>query len=119
MRRNRWLRRRFPGEADGRDHSIPLVEFLKRGQVRVMYVNRIERKKYGRVRTVSNLILMLPIALVAPTGIMLNKPYRQRPSMATRPLSTNRFCRCLAIQGETENSPWGTKSPVNERGVES
>ena len=97
-------------------HSIGRVPEDRSGQGNVC---RIERKKYGRVRTVLNLILMLP-TLAAPTGIMLNKPYRQRPSMVTRLLSMKRFCRCLAVQGETENSPLGyPKSPVNEQGVES
>lgn len=60
--------------------------------------------------TVSKLILMLP-TLVAPTGTMLKKPYRHRPSIATRSLSTKRFCNRLAMYGETENS-----SPENNAG---
>ena len=52
-----------------------------RGQVSI---GKIEKREMDhRVHTVSNFILMLP-TLIAPTGIVLKKPYRQCPSMATR-----------------------------------
>lgn len=54
-------------------------------------------------RTLSKLTLMLP-TFVAPTGTMPKKPYRQRPSNATRSLRTKRLANRLTRNGETENN---------------
>ena len=41
-------------------------------------------------RSLSKLMWIEP-TLVAPTGVMLKKPWRQRPRRATRSFSVNRF----------------------------
>lgn len=67
-------------------------------------------------RTLSKLTRIEP-TLVAPTGTIEKKPYRQRPRRATRSFRTKRSASLPTIQGDTEkSSPEGTRLNQRQKG---